>query len=666
MSKISLSTVTGANNQTAMNSNFTKIAEALNNRVLWRDNIPGEPNQLIDDIDSNNKRIYNLPEPVLPHEAARLKDLLDVAGSTEEAIQAAAEAAASATEASQAQIISLQSANSAQTAASTAVNASIVAVEAGAAFLEDGVRKSELESAVGAELVGVKPAGVPNTVTRTAAELLELKATNFIGVDPTGLTDSTVGLYNYIQYIYSLRSTPDAITGPLKVDIPRGKYQVGNLNLTNLVSRQLVIEFNGSIIIANQSGKPVIDALDSRWVRFQNGTVYSPQAVLARSGIQLGNSQDTLTVGNNYLDGMFIIGWYVDAPYVNVGSETTYIHACNIENRNQSPSAYAAIFDGMSGKYYPTSDFRTVTRTPGRGISFTNNGFGGGTQFRNGGGGVGVFLASASGFTFDNSCYVLSLNDAAFELFGTGTWRNKGLVANVQFENSQNNNPVPGNLGIRYGFKFTSDGVSTNTAIDGLKCDTFGAQCEDSMFYNATGGQVRIGNLYVRMSNMHGDGAQLMFNKGTGSFNIDGEIHTQEAAKLNLGELASFTGIISVDNATLLPSRPITGAYTLYDRVNRTVSMQGAVSLFNYNGSASPVTIGNAGASYLAFYGSSTHPQIRAVSSNADADISLIPQGAGLFRYGTRTARTDTPVTGSMPMRTADGTTVYLALVAAP
>ena len=75
MSKIVLPPVTGADNLSTLNSNFSKIEKALNDKALYRDNPVGEPNQMGSDLDMNGKIIYNLPEPTLQHQAARLQDV---------------------------------------------------------------------------------------------------------------------------------------------------------------------------------------------------------------------------------------------------------------------------------------------------------------------------------------------------------------------------------------------------------------------------------------------------------------------------------------------------------------------------------------------------------------------------------------------------------------
>lgn len=75
MAKIVLSDTISGYDLTKINYNFQKVAEAFNDKVLWRDNIPGEPNALISDIDVNSKRLYNLPAPSLSSQAARLQDV---------------------------------------------------------------------------------------------------------------------------------------------------------------------------------------------------------------------------------------------------------------------------------------------------------------------------------------------------------------------------------------------------------------------------------------------------------------------------------------------------------------------------------------------------------------------------------------------------------------
>lgn len=89
MAKLILNPVTGGYDLSIINNNFDKIETEFQNKVLYRDNPIGEPNTLVTDIDANSKRIYNLPEPLLSSEPARLQDLQNaVAGAAANLITA--------------------------------------------------------------------------------------------------------------------------------------------------------------------------------------------------------------------------------------------------------------------------------------------------------------------------------------------------------------------------------------------------------------------------------------------------------------------------------------------------------------------------------------------------------------------------------------------------
>lgn len=70
MSKIELPEVgPGNSGRLRTNDNFRKVEETLSDKVLFRDNPTGEPNEMNNDLDMNSKRVYNLPVPTLDHEA---------------------------------------------------------------------------------------------------------------------------------------------------------------------------------------------------------------------------------------------------------------------------------------------------------------------------------------------------------------------------------------------------------------------------------------------------------------------------------------------------------------------------------------------------------------------------------------------------------------------
>ena len=97
MAKIVLPSIASGYNPATINNNFQLIASALNNNVLYRANISGEPNQMTGLLDMNGQRMLNLPKPVSSTEPVRLADIGDLgAAAAAEAQQYANAAAASA------------------------------------------------------------------------------------------------------------------------------------------------------------------------------------------------------------------------------------------------------------------------------------------------------------------------------------------------------------------------------------------------------------------------------------------------------------------------------------------------------------------------------------------------------------------------------------------
>lgn len=76
--KINFSPIKGGFNLSQINAMLGLIVSHLNNKVLYRDSPSGEPNQMINDLDMNNYKIYNLPAPENDGDAARYKDIKDI------------------------------------------------------------------------------------------------------------------------------------------------------------------------------------------------------------------------------------------------------------------------------------------------------------------------------------------------------------------------------------------------------------------------------------------------------------------------------------------------------------------------------------------------------------------------------------------------------------
>ncbi len=73
---IELNPITSGYSTGLINDNFQAIEDYVNDKLLQRDGVEvGEVNQMEVDLDMNSHFVYNLPEPVLEHQAARLQDV---------------------------------------------------------------------------------------------------------------------------------------------------------------------------------------------------------------------------------------------------------------------------------------------------------------------------------------------------------------------------------------------------------------------------------------------------------------------------------------------------------------------------------------------------------------------------------------------------------------
>lgn len=123
--KVVLTTITNGNSLSAINSNFTKLRDELQDKVLYRNNPVGEPNALVTDIDANGQDIYNVNELRAVEVYVDGKTIEELTEGVSASIIAQAEAARDAAE--------LSEDNAAASASGAAVSASNALASANAA-----------------------------------------------------------------------------------------------------------------------------------------------------------------------------------------------------------------------------------------------------------------------------------------------------------------------------------------------------------------------------------------------------------------------------------------------------------------------------------------------------------------------------------------------------
>lgn len=227
MAKIVLPTIASTTDVSLINENFRKIAEDLNNKVLYRKNPVGESNTLDTNMDANGKQIYNLPAPTLEHQAARYGDIKG-------AIDASADANEAALTALAASELSTVASGVAVDAAADALVASNSAEE----VLVNSVKKTEI------------------------AQPLSFSVGGFSGPEAQKILDYALPLQDYSGLrLYSGRAKLVRIVGVLALSAPdpiSGSFQLVSSDTTSV----------------DNGGTLIVDALGRRWARVFTGPVY--------------------------------------------------------------------------------------------------------------------------------------------------------------------------------------------------------------------------------------------------------------------------------------------------------------------------------------------------------------------------------------------------------
>lgn len=78
MSKLVLDDIGGGYNRSKFNENFEKIEEEFQDKVLYRDNPDGEPNQMENDLDMNSHKLLNVADGLQRTDGVNLGQMQDI------------------------------------------------------------------------------------------------------------------------------------------------------------------------------------------------------------------------------------------------------------------------------------------------------------------------------------------------------------------------------------------------------------------------------------------------------------------------------------------------------------------------------------------------------------------------------------------------------------
>jgi len=405
-----------------------------------------------------------------------------------------------------------------------------------------------------------------------------------------------------------------------------GLYRVTKpVNWTGLKAWNVPIEAHGAIIQGEIDGKTIVDMLDNRGAHVRGLTVVSSEDYAPNSGILIGPA-GTTTCGNNKFEDVKALGTFSIAALHNIGSETTRFDMCYWMNR----AGHAEAADGLN-QLGATSDYVTI-RSAGTAVSFTNN-FHASCRFENTDQSGGtpkspVYVEGTSGFVTDVGCYFLSWGGASVEVVErTGTYRNASLRLAGLFETAFS-------PGLEYCVRVRCGGSS---AITGFSLDALSPHAKTAIIRaeDMSGSDLTSPTtLTFRNSSIRVDAtpySTLALFSGARIAWI-GDIECRTSTIINVASLLSGYGRILTDDASQIP--------TTASNANLAFDVMGAGIL-----SGQGLKMGGGNGAFVGVQGG-THPRLRALSSNTNADLWLQGQGTGNVRFGDFTAAADAPITG--------------------
>ena len=192
-----------------------------------------------------------------------------------------------------------------------------------------------------------------------------------------------------------------------------GVYAVDStIDLTGLQRINTVIDGGGAAILGRCQGKPVIDALGSRWLTVRDLTVLGDPKFIPTIGIQLGRLSAGAVADDHRFEDVKILGSFTLCCLYNRAAETTGFD--HVFLWNDRPDSYCLIQDGVN-HFGINSAFSNAIMEPETALSFNENEFIN-CDFRHGGGGTPIWLGDTARHAFIR-CYSATEGGPSFVIY---------------------------------------------------------------------------------------------------------------------------------------------------------------------------------------------------------------------------------------------------------
>lgn len=508
-----------------------------------------------------------------------------------------------------------------------------------------------LAAGTGSALVGHALSAV-GAATRTVAEGLGdyVNVAQFDGVDTTGATSSSAGIQAAVEHLRLLVSAVGGWDRSIALLFPPGVYLVDTqIDMTAIRALGVKLVGYGAVLNGTCTGKPVIDALYSRYIHWSGLTIIGDATNTPKYGIQIGVKDAVNVAAEHNFDNVTIAGKFSGAAHYNHGAETTQYSHCRFYNSSTAASTYALIMDG-SNSFAAASDFVTVTNAANTNHSFNENTFVG-CDFRKTAGGRTIAYAGAPARHKFIGCYGVSVDDWVIEFYRVSGVAQMELDIHCETTGSLGmllvDNVNPASTVFLQGIKMRDHNPQGSSAI----IDTTGTTRQvifdgcDLEFAAPVSGVPLVGATSA-------SSAKVL---------LSGELRWQSANTLDLSN-CRFAGTIYTETATT-----ITHTLGSYEIVRRPNSADARALEFKGETRFSGTRDGTDAANWIALTGCATGGGIveaSAAGADTDIDYRITPKGTnGRVRFGTYAATSYPAITGYMEVKDAAGTVRKAAII---
>ena len=323
---------------------------------------------------------------------------------------------------------------------------------------------------------------------------------------------------------------------PFKVIFPSGHCFISStINMTGLKAVGSTIE--GMAIDCASKGTPCVDAMDTRFINWNEIYIHGLRDNAPNIGLQLGRVNGSVA-DDHFFNRPFIWGYFTLAPFYNLAAETMTLVEPFFSNFAEGKT-YSLILDGYN-HFNLKSRFLSKSLPVDVPQSFNENVFVGGSFLNVSSNGSSIWLGATARHGFLRS-YAAASGTECIDLYQEGPQQNRFLNLDLHCENS----------GGRLKSVFLISGPQTTPTINGLHYLDHSPQPTSSVFRTEEAiVNVTVADLDVRVNDFaNGGGSAVKLFEDPNRWVVSGHIQLASAAnwtppKIFEGELCIGTKCI--------------------------------------------------------------------------------------------------------------------------